>query len=488
VTFQIYNVVIEGREHELSRGLNTQDNVVSVLTGKNGTGKSTILEFIASNFVVSDSFLIEYPSNWDENFNSVMSDYSANQIVYRSSENKIAAQRISKLVACVFKSNEYIKERKKVFPTRLICLSTSPFDRFPINVKKILMEDSIYSYIGMKNSQRNSSIVSLISNVLDTMFKKPEKLQINFNVIRTTLDYLGYGSRILVTYRSNLSRTDVPFISKKEMSELLSKYDGPLINSIEIGSRTWGEIVEQVQKSISVLVESNGNRWKNSFSIPINLTKNRTLEDDYIKAIQVLSQVGLFKIKSLKLSQKQDNRKFIDFINASSGEQCLALMLLGIASQIENNSLICIDEPEISLHPEWQKDFIPLINNLFGAYRGCHFIIATHSPLIISNLESKNCFVLDLDNNDLVDIGVSTSNSSDYQLATLFKSPGFRNEYLVNESLDILNSLAKLMPISETLLKRTELLVSLKVKLDESDPVYSLINTIEKVLEAVDAN
>ncbi|MFA0289575.1 AAA family ATPase, partial [Vibrio sp. 10N.222.45.F7] len=148
--------------------------------------------------------------------------------------------------------------------------------------------------------------------------------------------------------------------------------------------------------------------------------------------IQVLSKSGVFSVSSLKLSQANDNRKFVDFIDASSGEQCLAMMLLGIASQIENNSLICIDEPEISLHPEWQEEFIPLINDLFSLYSGCHFVIATHSPLLVSKLSSDNCFILNLDENMLIDSSKSTSYSSDYQLATLFKSPGFKNEYLVS--------------------------------------------------------
>ncbi|MGR2836454.1 AAA family ATPase, partial [Vibrio vulnificus] len=144
-----------------------------------------------------------------------------------------------------------------------------------------------------------------------------------------------------------------------------------------INERGWEQSIDDIYRNIKTLTSSS-NKWKTTYSVPINLSKTNLLEDSYIKAIQVLSQNNLFSIKSLKLSRADDNRKFVDFTSASSGEQCLALMLLGIASQIEDGSLICIDEPEISLHPEWQEEFIPLLESLFSNYTGCHFLIATH--------------------------------------------------------------------------------------------------------------
>ncbi|MFA0238741.1 MULTISPECIES: ATP-binding protein [Vibrio] len=484
MTFQIRKVTIEGKEFELSKYSNSGKNLISVMTGKNGAGKSRILEFLASNFYVSDNFLIENPNNWDERFNAVTSDYSQNQVNYLSNGLECTMQRISSQVASVFKLVSHVDDRYRVFPQRMICLSTSPFDRFPLNVSKSLSNESIYSYIGMKNSKRSSSIVSLISNVLDSMFKKPEKIETNFEVIKKTLEYLGYGNRILVSYRSNV-KLDENDLSRRKVSKLLTTFDNPIFNENHIGGFEWDNKVDVIYNSIRVLLDSNNGKWKKIFSIPINFSKNNILEDDYVKAIQVLSKSGVFSVSSLKLSQANDNRKFVDFIDASSGEQCLAMMLLGIASQIENNSLICIDEPEISLHPEWQEEFIPLINDLFSLYSGCHFVIATHSPLLVSKLSSDNCFILNLDENMLIDSSKSTSYSSDYQLATLFKSPGFKNEYLVSESLDILNTLSKFTPLNFELFERIKLITSLKSQVSCEDPVHSLITTIERVMEEI---
>ncbi|GHA50155.1 AAA family ATPase [Photobacterium aphoticum] len=481
--FQILKVTLDNTEYEISKFKESKNNLISVMTGKNGAGKSRILEFITNSFYVSDDFLLEYPENWSFHFNNPNSDYSHNQVMYRAGTEVCEMQRINSKLASIFKTSKFIENRYDLFPSRLICLSTSPFDRFPLNTKKA-SKQSIYSYIGMKNSKRSSSLVSLVSNVIDSMFKEPEKIETNLEVIKKTLSYLGYGNRILVSYRSNFKLNETE-LSRQVVSDILSSVDGPVFNERRIGSYQWDQAVEEVYRSIQTLISANGWKWKSSFSIPINLSKGNFLEDDYIKSIQVLSMYELFSIKSLKLSISGDNRKFVDFTHASSGEQCLSLMLLGIASQIEDGSLICIDEPEISLHPEWQEEFVPLIDNLFSNYKGCHFVIATHSPLIISKLVGDHCSVLDLDRNEQIELSNNRGYSSDYQLATLFKSPGFKNEYLVNESLDILTSLSKEVNVDEDVLQRAEVLINLLEKLDEIDPVYSLISTIKKVIEVV---
>lgn len=46
----------------------------------------------------------------------------------------------------------------------------------------------------------------------------------------------------------------------------------------------------------------------------------------------------------------------------SSGELSVLLSILKINSEIEENSVVLIDEPEVSLHPAWQKKSFLLLN------------------------------------------------------------------------------------------------------------------------------
>lgn len=69
----------------------------------------------------------------------------------------------------------------------------------------------------------------------------------------------------------------------------------------------------------------------------------------------------------------------------SSGEQHEIIMFFDLIFNVAPGTLILIDEPEISLHVEWQDSFVRDVVNAAtnGGYRT---IIATHSPAIIQDV------------------------------------------------------------------------------------------------------
>ena len=54
----------------------------------------------------------------------------------------------------------------------------------------------------------------------------------------------------------------------------------------------------------------------------------------------------------------------------------------------QNNSLVLIDEPELSLHVHWQDMLRNFFEN-FKENKTVQLILATHSPELIYNLEDK---------------------------------------------------------------------------------------------------
>ena len=75
----------------------------------------------------------------------------------------------------------------------------------------------------------------------------------------------------------------------------------------------------------------------------------------------------------------------------SDGEKQLYGRVVALMMLEPRNSMILIDEPEISLHPAWQQEIMKIyagigVNN--------QFIIATHSPQIIGNTPHENLIVL----------------------------------------------------------------------------------------------
>lgn len=52
-------------------------------------------------------------------------------------------------------------------------------------------------------------------------------------------------------------------------------------------------------------------------------------------------------------------------------------------SKIKNDTLYCLDEPENSLSPRLQLQLVEMLEGL-ARFNGCQFIIATHSPFLLS--------------------------------------------------------------------------------------------------------
>lgn len=74
---------------------------------------------------------------------------------------------------------------------------------------------------------------------------------------------------------------------------------------------------------------------------------------------------------------------------ASSGEREILTYILGIYALDIRNALLVIDEPELHLHPRWQRTLFSLFRDL-SRETGNQFLLASHSPVFIQP-ESIDC-------------------------------------------------------------------------------------------------
>lgn len=70
----------------------------------------------------------------------------------------------------------------------------------------------------------------------------------------------------------------------------------------------------------------------------------------------------------------------------SSGQWSWLSSLVSLCVVLDDNSLVLIDEPENSLHPSWQRDFIATLTAILKSCKRCHAVVATHSALIASGV------------------------------------------------------------------------------------------------------
>lgn len=96
----------------------------------------------------------------------------------------------------------------------------------------------------------------------------------------------------------------------------------------------------------------------------------------------ILRCVGFIRTIRVYLQRKADGVE-IEMERASSGQLALISSMLFLITNIEDNAVIIIDEPENSLHPSWQRSYVARILAA-TQYRACSFLIATHSPLVVT--------------------------------------------------------------------------------------------------------
>ena len=133
--------------------------------------------------------------------------------------------------------------------------------------------------------------------------------------------------------------------------------------------------------------------FKSALSLYINdMFKKIDVYESFYKQLSLFNQFvngkGLSNKKMILnerdgISFRSDSGRIVPLQKLSSGEQNLVILFYRLVFDTEPNTLLLIDEPENSLHVEWlQKmlsDYFVMESNL-----GCQMIIATHSPTFIN--------------------------------------------------------------------------------------------------------
>lgn len=96
----------------------------------------------------------------------------------------------------------------------------------------------------------------------------------------------------------------------------------------------------------------------------------------------------IIKGVSVYLARIQDGLE-IEMHHASSGQLALISSLLYLTTNVGKFPLIIIDEPENSLHPNWQRSYVEKVLTAM-AYRGATVLIATHAPLVVTGALSDS--------------------------------------------------------------------------------------------------
>lgn len=437
--------------------LEGRQNTFTVIVGKNGSGKSTLLGSLVRD---------------------LLGDQISRNLV-RDSELGFQGSKKG--------SVEFINK-----PTEIISVSTSPFDKFPF--ARHSMSVSGYSYLGLRDLHSSNFGLAYLSKIIASLIQSVYENPSQAAEIGRVLNYLKYHDTISI--RFDFSSTQImleeliEFYERKKESgsnEDVLLRRRPFYRRLNL-RYFFDENDEIIDEKIEYLIHVAKKilQLKISRHSVLEITANGIVFEDFNSSFQkdlmFLIQSGMFRLRDVGVRSLEDSRMF-SIRNASSGEQSVILSILGIASAIKDNSVICIDEPEICLHPQWQERYIQLLISTFSSFKNCHFIIATHSPQIISRLNSRNCFIMTMENGKAMNAGDFIRHSADFQLARLFDSPGFKNEYLSRIALNIFSKVSRTKVFDKEDLKNLELLKYQINFLDKKDPVLDLIISIDELFQ-----
>ena len=350
------------------------DNInVTTIVGENGSGKSSVLEFLTRILILED------------NGNT----FKENKSFFYVLSNKLKPYNFTYYsygIASIT-SNEYIY---KYFNEPIVKRS---------RVGQIDLYNHFYmSYLNISHFSRD--------NIIEN--DKQEDL--------SKLYYLGiygqndFSSSSLGKFKEfNLSRFFLEFyeligelLSIPEYRQVIYKtFNIENINSIHIKTsedRYSKEFYEVV--SIEKWEEYKLYLEENNFTF---LIEDREKYKDFFKKTYKLFSRG----NPLDFSFRTKNKERIHF---SSGEIAILFYLEKIARILFNfinlssfnkkkTILLLIDEIDLFLHPSWQKKIIKILVDFISMKYDFkfHIIITTHSPFLLSDIPKQNIIFLDTD-------------------------------------------------------------------------------------------
>jgi predicted ATP-binding protein involved in virulence len=289
----------------------------------------------------------------------------------------------------VYSTNEMIERYGKYLPPSLKKqLDTSLPDwllKKTSSLKTKLIETQrLLTKTKSEESAYHSSVIKYSQELIETIKNKT----VAATDLASKLDR-SYPNRVV----NKITQTTK--ISDLELEEGLEKLNArrELLNKVGLLDTTEENVIP-ISNAIKRQSGKNKELLKDVLQIYLDDSNQKlTIYDDLARKINLLIEIINKRFLYKKMSIDK-NKGFvftstrtgndIPISGLSSGEQHELVLFFQLLFNTESESLLLIDEPEISLHISWQNQFINdlmeviQLNNLFA-------LIATHSPDIINN-------------------------------------------------------------------------------------------------------
>ena len=311
---------------------------ITILTGPNGYGKTTILNIIYHFFNRDSEYFqklnfasITFYFQNQKTVELKKGEHNVFDDILQTKVYLIKEQRLIKPVLENIETDDESGKNKKIF------LNT--IELYAEELKKLIEEKQLEAY--------------QIAQKLDSSFPKrliEAKTVVDEPIFKKRFAELKDKQSKLQQFGIATSAQEIPDYNV-ESAKVLSVY----LNDSEEKLKIYDDLLAKIELFVNIINQ----------------------KDFAFKSIKISSDKGF----SFYQNKQQQELSLTDL---SSGEQQEVVLLYELLFKTTPNTLILIDEPEISLHVLWQKAFIDDLQKI-AAIKKINFLVSTHSPQIINN-------------------------------------------------------------------------------------------------------
>lgn len=468
---------------------NTNDPLTTLIIGANSTGKSFAMKILSEIFQAVNNESV-----------SKALQYDSYCLKYFLSGDFIEIEIINRTII-VHKNNILMEESvESVLPSKVLAIAFMLNDKFAFKAES-QDKPSMYEYLGLRQTSNASWVNTLGNRVAENLLELAgtEKL---WPIIHALSAHFNLDPQVSIAYELSQSWLSLDQIKEMDISNLVNQLKALAEQIADKGSYRKNaiarlkasdyEIMATYLKGLESFNPFSPHKEKrifgHTFSESTDQEDVQKIQSDYtvlmnLRTLRIIKDVTLYVYK-----QGQE----YSFDDCSSGEKHILFAFLNIARHIRNNSLILIDEPEISLHPNWQMIYITALKQLFHEFSSCHFVIASHSPYLVSDLspDSSSLIVLAMEDGirNAVTLDYSTyAWSAENILYNVFHVRTTRNYYFDIELRELLQCTGRSQ--AEDLPKIKHLYNKLSgYVFDPKDPLNLILGEVKEYIENAESD
>ncbi len=393
---------------------------ITFLHGKNGCGKTTILNIIT--YIITGKIYKLFSYDFENIILEYRDDKRNNNIVFNKIENDIEINFGNEKKLIEKKVMERIlrevRNEESRFEPRGLLIDEASFKEYsilrkikelfefvyiPLNRNDLADRERMMQYRGYRSLRLRENLEEAIYNIEHIILNNYAKIQseisrlgkmLQINIVKSMYQYNNESDLIM---QDSLEKSD----AQKDIENFkkANLYDD--------------ELAKQIKNFYQKLIKKNDDKESIDFTYILNaskiaqLNKIREVFNEYDEKVKELNE-PIDKLQKIVTNFFEDsaekkelviveddiyfltehgNRK-VKLDSLSSGEKQILILFTYLIFDVANREkpIFIIDEPELSLHLLWQKNFV---NSVLETNPNMQLILATHAPEIIDKYRDK---------------------------------------------------------------------------------------------------